>query len=570
MQTAFAELRDLHSLGLFKSTSFAPGSIQGMEQWRKFRSLSVNVLQVSDERKAWEKCSPSSPINPKDKNVPLKLRKLRYYFDNDLSKIRSVEKRKARKAFLPLAERMEELVKVLTTEGKIKEALGVRKMKEALLAGTLVIPKEKEAPSEEPSGTTNPESDSSSIPGFALGQPGAVKGFGVYSHGKEIDMALLGTMSDILDVNADNGRYWNILSRSHGAMFNNGRRRVKAVQFSKGEVNSGGILKLEDGNVFHYSKKVIPPERYGGGIVVEIAVAKSKMLVLKQDGTVQIINDPVPWISEINKDLADIKNAIAIDASHFHFGVLTREGRVYAWRAGRVETGVRALDLSGIGEGIIEIASSRSGFYALDKNGEVWFANDIGSGNVRVTKPRGGQLKDIRHIWAGGDCGVALDKKGKLYAWSKDHAGVGFVKQIEALRGFSALAIMDTKRSDGAATHAIWIEPRDSLPGDSTENQSATNALVENLDSEEGRAWLETVMLTRPTNLNYYYKQGKVVLVDQNGEIVRSVAAQIDKNQIVFGKVNSVLTFINRERATIHSGENIHSNLLKIIPRTKN
>ena len=431
------------------------------------------LLQVVREREAWESGKPSSKIDPKDNSVILDLRKLRFYFEQELVKVQATDKVRDDEIISGISARLEELVRALTKEGRIPEAVEVRKVKEQLIAGTPVFPKDEVNPENMvpgEGGTLAEDGFDQPISGFDFGQPGKLNGFGVYGNGRDLNQTVLG-LFDVLDVNADNGVFWNVLSRSRGAFWSGGNRRINAIRFARGELSSGGVLLLENGGIWHFARKEIDPIRYGGGEALSVAVVRGRnFLVLKGDGTVRLVDDSAPWVAELNKQLQEIQDAVAVDASHDHLFVLTKEGKVNGWRVGPIEIGERDLDLSGLGEDIVEIASSRSGVYGLDQNGEVRFVNDTGNGKVEVSQPRAGELKDIRRIWAGGDCGVALDKNGKLHAWAKDHADVGFVEKIEAIKGFNELAIMDVEKGDKKATHALWIER---VPSESSKEFSA-------------------------------------------------------------------------------------------------
>ena len=94
------------------------------------------VLQVTGERKAWEAGKPTPMIDPQDNSVILDLRKLRYYFVQDLEKVKAIEKVKRINLNKQFADKLDDLVKTLTTEGKAHQALEVRKIYQDLLAAT--------------------------------------------------------------------------------------------------------------------------------------------------------------------------------------------------------------------------------------------------------------------------------------------------------------------------------------------------------------------------------------------------------------------------------------------------
>ena len=104
------------------------------------------VLQVTRERESWEAGTPTPEIDPKDHSVILGLRKLRYYFEQELVKIRAADKVRDDQTKIVLAGKLDVLVKALTTELKIPEALEVRKVKQQLMAGNLVIPEKIKSP----------------------------------------------------------------------------------------------------------------------------------------------------------------------------------------------------------------------------------------------------------------------------------------------------------------------------------------------------------------------------------------------------------------------------------------
>ena len=103
------------------------------------------VLQVSKERESWESGNPTPSINPQDNSVLLDLRKLRYYFDQELSQIRAAGILSSNRQNHDITKKLETLVQTLTKEGKISQAVEVRKVKEQFIAGVLKIDSSKEA-----------------------------------------------------------------------------------------------------------------------------------------------------------------------------------------------------------------------------------------------------------------------------------------------------------------------------------------------------------------------------------------------------------------------------------------
>ncbi len=97
-----------------------------------------HVIQVRKEREAWEKGQKTESFNPKDPEIVLGLRKLRYYFDQDLKKLGGASGGKNPEQVAKLAAGLTELETALTKEGKIEDALAARAAKEKLLAGQKV------------------------------------------------------------------------------------------------------------------------------------------------------------------------------------------------------------------------------------------------------------------------------------------------------------------------------------------------------------------------------------------------------------------------------------------------
>ncbi|MEM9284065.1 MAG: hypothetical protein AAGA96_19780 [Verrucomicrobiota bacterium] len=105
------------------------------------------VLQVSKEREAWGKGEPTPSIDPKDESFLLDLRKLRYYFEQDLVNIAAAATQNSEQARAAIELKFVELEKALTTEGKIPDALETRKLRERFVAGTLAtLPNQKAEP----------------------------------------------------------------------------------------------------------------------------------------------------------------------------------------------------------------------------------------------------------------------------------------------------------------------------------------------------------------------------------------------------------------------------------------
>ena len=95
------------------------------------------VLQVSEERTAWEAGTPTPTFDPKDETVILGLRKLRYYFDKEFATIRDTARMNSEQQRTQIQDKFVSLEKALTTEGKIAQAIETRKLKEQFIAGTL-------------------------------------------------------------------------------------------------------------------------------------------------------------------------------------------------------------------------------------------------------------------------------------------------------------------------------------------------------------------------------------------------------------------------------------------------
>lgn len=95
------------------------------------------VLQVVNEREAWESGKPTPPIDPRDEDIAIGLRKLRYYFDKEINTIQTTRRMNSEKQRAEIRDKFDALEKLLTTEGKIKEAIETRKYKEMFVAGKL-------------------------------------------------------------------------------------------------------------------------------------------------------------------------------------------------------------------------------------------------------------------------------------------------------------------------------------------------------------------------------------------------------------------------------------------------
>lgn len=94
------------------------------------------VLEVTKERKEWEAGNQTPSINPRDASRGLELRKLRYYFDRDLQLIREKRDENTNRIAPTIISEIDELIKALTTEGKIAEAVTVRNIKKEFLIAT--------------------------------------------------------------------------------------------------------------------------------------------------------------------------------------------------------------------------------------------------------------------------------------------------------------------------------------------------------------------------------------------------------------------------------------------------
>ena len=107
-----------------------------------------HVIQVRKEREAWEKGQKTESLDPKDQEIVLGLRKLRYYFDQDLKKLGGASGGKNPDRAAKLAASLTELETTLTKEGKIDDALAARSAKEKLLAGQKVSAGDAASPGE--------------------------------------------------------------------------------------------------------------------------------------------------------------------------------------------------------------------------------------------------------------------------------------------------------------------------------------------------------------------------------------------------------------------------------------
>lgn len=94
-----------------------------------------NVLKVKNEREAWEKGEPTRPIDPKDDSMPLGLRKLRYYFDQDVIRLKAEEQAARGRQTQAFASRLQELEVQFTKESKLDLALAARKARQDLVDG---------------------------------------------------------------------------------------------------------------------------------------------------------------------------------------------------------------------------------------------------------------------------------------------------------------------------------------------------------------------------------------------------------------------------------------------------
>lgn len=92
------------------------------------------VLEITEERQAWQEGRETPRIDPKDNSIHLDLRKLRYYFDRDVNLIRLKYQDISGDLNAAINVDLFTLERALTTEGKIEEAIHVRKMKEKFFA----------------------------------------------------------------------------------------------------------------------------------------------------------------------------------------------------------------------------------------------------------------------------------------------------------------------------------------------------------------------------------------------------------------------------------------------------
>ena len=95
------------------------------------------VLQVKTEREAWKSGNPTKPIDPKDTSFPLELRKLRYYFDQDIEQLKNDRLNAKIARWNGLIDEFDNLEKRLTSVGRIDEALEVRKTRKDFVEGKL-------------------------------------------------------------------------------------------------------------------------------------------------------------------------------------------------------------------------------------------------------------------------------------------------------------------------------------------------------------------------------------------------------------------------------------------------
>lgn len=110
------------------------------------------VIPVRNEREAWEKGEATPSIDPKDEAVPLDLRKLRYYFDEDQKKLAANIAKKMAAQRAAVDARLKEMEASLTKEAKIESALAVRNARKNL--DTLVSVPTKPTPVAQPNPTS--------------------------------------------------------------------------------------------------------------------------------------------------------------------------------------------------------------------------------------------------------------------------------------------------------------------------------------------------------------------------------------------------------------------------------
>jgi hypothetical protein len=84
------------------------------------------VLLIRREADSWEKGERTPAIDPKDKNYPLDLRKLRYYFEQDRSRILAGAEETASKAGSAVVSRLRALEAALTQARRVDDAIAVR------------------------------------------------------------------------------------------------------------------------------------------------------------------------------------------------------------------------------------------------------------------------------------------------------------------------------------------------------------------------------------------------------------------------------------------------------------
>jgi hypothetical protein len=84
------------------------------------------VLKVRKEREAWESGKPTPAFDPKDESLPISLRKLRYYFDQELKEIKKTEGDAFSRTKGIVLRNLDALEKEYTRMEDLKAALTVR------------------------------------------------------------------------------------------------------------------------------------------------------------------------------------------------------------------------------------------------------------------------------------------------------------------------------------------------------------------------------------------------------------------------------------------------------------
>ena len=273
------------------------------------------------------------PLPEDDAKTPENLKQLRAIYRAEYAKLEAAREANLKALTTPLSARLKQLVAALTKQDRIADAKTVREYREAMEKGDADVAVAAAQPVADEAAPKMTEE----APGAPSLLPvGVLKAAGIYRD-KPLDLSTFGDLNGFIQVTCG-PMSWAAL-RADGSVISsnpaiNGLKDIESVNYTSQGL--AVIPRKKSASIVvawaaPTSAKELEPSAYGGGKVVEVALAgQNNLIALKDDRSIRLIG-PNFAVSKTLQETKALPDIVAVTSSGHWLAALDHTGRVHVW-----------------------------------------------------------------------------------------------------------------------------------------------------------------------------------------------------------------------------------------------